>query len=187
MICFNSIITRFREQRVALPSPVDSILEAVLIVSPNRQYRGIAVPTTPATHGPVLTPILICSLSAGLWGILYCWILRSRSSDMVAISPACFRPETITEPLNHSTEVAIPKDSISLGVWIRLFNVYYRVLFDQTTMTLFIAKNFYLSGSRKDSVGDIRLWKSDECLGLLFKDCFGVWEALKGETSSEIY
>lgn len=33
-------------------SPVDSIREAVLTVSPKRQYRGIVSPTTPATHGP---------------------------------------------------------------------------------------------------------------------------------------
>lgn len=33
-------------------SPVDSIREAVLTVSPKRQYRGIVRPTTPATHGP---------------------------------------------------------------------------------------------------------------------------------------
>ena len=32
--------------------PVDSILEAVLTVSPKRQYLGIFKPTTPATHGP---------------------------------------------------------------------------------------------------------------------------------------
>lgn len=31
---------------------MDSILDAVLTVSPNRQYRGIFVPTTPATSGP---------------------------------------------------------------------------------------------------------------------------------------
>lgn len=35
-----------------IPSPVDSILEAMLTVSPNKQYRGIVVPTTPATTGP---------------------------------------------------------------------------------------------------------------------------------------
>jgi len=35
-----------------LPSPVDSILDAVLTVSPNKQYRGIVRPTTPAQHGP---------------------------------------------------------------------------------------------------------------------------------------
>ena len=34
--------------------PVDSILEAVLTVSPKRQYRGIFTPTTPAQHGPVV-------------------------------------------------------------------------------------------------------------------------------------
>lgn len=35
-----------------LRNPVDSILEAVLTVSPKRQYRGIVRPTTPATQGP---------------------------------------------------------------------------------------------------------------------------------------
>ena len=32
------------------PSPVDSMREAVFTVSPNRQYLGIACPTTPAVH-----------------------------------------------------------------------------------------------------------------------------------------
>ena len=36
-----------------LPSPVLSILLAVLTVSPNKQYLGILIPTTPATHLPV--------------------------------------------------------------------------------------------------------------------------------------
>lgn len=36
-----------------LRKPVDSIREAVFTVSPNKQYRGILFPTTPATHGPV--------------------------------------------------------------------------------------------------------------------------------------
>ena len=35
-----------------LRSPVVCIREAVFTVSPNKQYRGILVPTTPATHGP---------------------------------------------------------------------------------------------------------------------------------------
>ena len=35
-----------------IPAPVDSILEAVLTVSPKRQYLGILDPTTPATTGP---------------------------------------------------------------------------------------------------------------------------------------
>ena len=38
-------------------SPVDSILEAVLTASPNRQYLGIANPTTPATTEPVWIPV----------------------------------------------------------------------------------------------------------------------------------
>ena len=36
--------------------PVDSIREAVLTVSPNRQYRGIFSPTTPATTIPEWIP-----------------------------------------------------------------------------------------------------------------------------------
>ena len=38
-----------------LPSPLDSILDAVFTVSPNRQYRGILRPTTPATHAPAIS------------------------------------------------------------------------------------------------------------------------------------
>jgi len=32
------------------PSPVDSMREAVFTVSPNRQYLGIACPTTPVVY-----------------------------------------------------------------------------------------------------------------------------------------
>ena len=38
-----------------LRNPVDSILEVVLTVSPNKQYLGILMPTTPAAHGPAKT------------------------------------------------------------------------------------------------------------------------------------
>ena len=36
----------------SLPSPVLSILLAVFTLSPNKQYLGILIPTTPATQGP---------------------------------------------------------------------------------------------------------------------------------------
>ena len=36
-----------------VPFPFDSILDAVFTVSPNKQYLGIVIPTTPATTGPV--------------------------------------------------------------------------------------------------------------------------------------
>lgn len=78
--------------KIVLPSPVDSMREAVFTVSPNRQYRGIFVPTIPkkhkihskltlfhenskrigksflkpATTGPVWTPHRICNVSAVL-------------------------------------------------------------------------------------------------------------------------
>lgn len=39
-------------KKIAKPSPLDSIREAVLTVSPKRQYLGILSPTTPATAGP---------------------------------------------------------------------------------------------------------------------------------------
>ena len=47
-IVINLIVLR----TTVLPVPVDSILEAVFTVSPNKQYLGILSPTTPATHGP---------------------------------------------------------------------------------------------------------------------------------------
>ena len=34
-------------------APADSILQATMTVSPNKQYLGIVVPTIPATTGPV--------------------------------------------------------------------------------------------------------------------------------------
>jgi len=37
----------------SLRSELDSILEAVLTVSPNRQYLGMVNPTTPVTTGPI--------------------------------------------------------------------------------------------------------------------------------------
>ena len=43
-------------QRLEMLNLFDSILEAVLTVSPKRQYRGILAPTTPATTGPECTP-----------------------------------------------------------------------------------------------------------------------------------
>ena len=45
-----------REAYIYLRSPVDSILDAVFTVSPNKQYLGMASPTTPATTGPVCIP-----------------------------------------------------------------------------------------------------------------------------------
>lgn len=70
-------------------SPALSMRDAVLMVSPNRQYRGMVEPTTPATHGPVLTPIRIWMCSSGRCGTTQGLMPSSRSRDMVAISPAC--------------------------------------------------------------------------------------------------
>ena len=50
-----------------LPRQLLSILDAVLTVSPNRQYRGSLVPTIPAVHGPISTP----THSITQWTILY--------------------------------------------------------------------------------------------------------------------
>lgn len=75
-----------------LRSPVDSILLAVLTVSPKRQYLGILVPTTPATTGPVLIPTLILKYCVGLWGMAKRLRASIISRLMVAISPACWRP-----------------------------------------------------------------------------------------------
>lgn len=42
----------FKSDSNSLPFPRDSILEATLTVSPNKQYLGILFPTTPATTVP---------------------------------------------------------------------------------------------------------------------------------------
>lgn len=45
--------------------PVDSIRDAVLTVSPNKQYRGIVNPTTPAQQGPEIYSIKMNGLLNG--------------------------------------------------------------------------------------------------------------------------
>ena len=58
MVCYRLTtilhISAYMGLKEDLPSPEDSIKEAIYTVSPNRQYRGIFVPTTPATTGPGL-------------------------------------------------------------------------------------------------------------------------------------
>ena len=44
-----------------IPAPVDCILDAMLTVSPNKQYLVILLPTTPATHGPARLHQSSCS------------------------------------------------------------------------------------------------------------------------------
>lgn len=85
----------------ALPFPVDSILDAMLTVSPNKQYLGMAVPTTPAAHPPVCRPIRSCSLDPGRWRILKLVTPFNKSSAILAISPACFFPFRRGRPLTH--------------------------------------------------------------------------------------
>ena len=111
-----------------LRSPVVSILDAVLTVSPNKQYLGILDPTTPPTTGPVWIPIRCCSVSNVLhkictqcwvhvkWWIIwldlelgylqyYLWGMMNledpskRSNAILAISSACLSPFRIGNPL----------------------------------------------------------------------------------------
>lgn len=72
---------------VNLPTPLLSILLAVFTVSPNRQYRGIFNPTTPATHGPEWIPMRKRNVSSGLCRILNSFIALSKWRDIDAISP----------------------------------------------------------------------------------------------------
>lgn len=110
------------KQLAQIPSLVDSIRDAVFTVSPNKQYRGILVPTTPATTGPVWDTILyytkfttracswtnhnwpewmparIFSCVVGLCGILNSWQTLIRSRAMLAISPAWLIPFSFGTP-----------------------------------------------------------------------------------------
>lgn len=53
-VCGNSMTFLNKKSQSKPPSPslLDSILLAVLTVSPKRQYLGILIPTTPAQAGP---------------------------------------------------------------------------------------------------------------------------------------
>ena len=55
-----------------LRCPVDCILDAVLTVSPTRQYLGMIEPTTPVTTGPVWIPLRIWRVSPGLKKKIFC-------------------------------------------------------------------------------------------------------------------
>ena len=50
-----SVLCIYACSRICLHCPVLCILEDMLTVSPNRQYRGMAEPITPATTGPACT------------------------------------------------------------------------------------------------------------------------------------
>ena len=55
-VSFTSMVNMLIKIQSNVRSAVDSILDAVLTVSPNKQYLGIVKPTTPATTGPVCNP-----------------------------------------------------------------------------------------------------------------------------------
>ena len=79
---------------------VDSILEAVLTVSPNRQYLGILYPTIPATHGPAASSkeayIQQCSRKLRTKNIILCYYTgftkqKSGNGNSNGISASTFR------------------------------------------------------------------------------------------------
>lgn len=116
VLVFNKDLS-FREFQPDLRKLMDFILDAVLTVSPNRQYRGRMEPTIPAIQGPVrncskivnceqknyfsnvlitlyqykpeLTPILSSILLSPRMVNCLCFIRAKRSKANVAISPAC--------------------------------------------------------------------------------------------------
>jgi len=52
-------LVTIRKPASTQPSPVDSMREAMLTVSPKRQYLGIACPTTPVPHTSPLFTLLL--------------------------------------------------------------------------------------------------------------------------------
>ena len=61
LLKLNDVI-RIMRNISAQPSPDDSNRDAVLMVSPNKQYLGIFLPTTPAAHGPTWIIVASCYL-----------------------------------------------------------------------------------------------------------------------------
>lgn len=51
--CGRTELKKIEDEVINKPSLVLSILDAVFTVSPNKQYRGILLPITPATQGPI--------------------------------------------------------------------------------------------------------------------------------------
>ena len=51
LVVFYRDVEPHLSQNADAPSPLDSILDAMLTVSPNKQYRGILSPTTPTWKG----------------------------------------------------------------------------------------------------------------------------------------
>lgn len=74
---FSRASLHWPEMCIFRASPLDSIRLAVLTVSPNRQYRGMVSPTTPATTGPG-------TLEDNIWLIKPCHItlLFRRRKDL---------------------------------------------------------------------------------------------------------
>ena len=61
----SSVLVHSKVWNAHLRNPLDSILLAVLTVSPNKQYLGIFTPTTPAQQGPE-KDVFITWLNSGL-------------------------------------------------------------------------------------------------------------------------
>uniref|UniRef100_A0A1B0AQX5 Uncharacterized protein n=1 Tax=Glossina palpalis gambiensis TaxID=67801 RepID=A0A1B0AQX5_9MUSC len=79
-------------------TPLDSMREAVFTVSPNKQYRGIFRPTTPAHTGPVWIPMRKSNLLSGRCLILNSDTAFSKWRDIEAISAACISLLRIGNP-----------------------------------------------------------------------------------------
>lgn len=111
--------------------------EAVLTVSPNKQYRGIFVPTMPATTGPVWMPLLISSVRADLmfnqkvttqlkWYLQYMkiWVYYQTkkftiySTDQEMLSTSCFKdlPKMNGNAVKRSQKVN-RESSYNLNSW----------------------------------------------------------------------
>merc|ERR1719412_1042662 len=88
----DTAIVHVYQSHMMFPSPDDCILDVVLMESPNRQYRGILDPTTPATIFPVCTPARIVIVLGAISGLTILPHAALRSSAILQISQACMSP-----------------------------------------------------------------------------------------------
>mmetsp|Transcript_50959 Transcript_50959/g.124161 ORF Transcript_50959/g.124161 Transcript_50959/m.124161 type:complete len:426 (-) Transcript_50959:821-2098(-) len=115
------------EQWMRSASLLLSMREAVLTVSPKRQYRGLRLPTMLATTGPVwkptrmlTVPLVRSSLSIGTWRAAE---TTSRAKRAIRSAWLCWFLTRFVTPIQASPIVSTLKTSWS---WARVSNTVYR-------------------------------------------------------------
>jgi len=119
ILVYRSTTEQWHGTRLDLRNPCDSILEATLTVSPNKQYLGILLPTTPATTEPsteqAITVIVRCdSILVTVVSALDC--KRSGGGHTKACQGICPGRNTSTLAVKSGNNIILYKDILTAFV-----------------------------------------------------------------------